>query len=753
MSMKCMYTNACSVIGKMDELRYVAQNEDYSVIGITETWGNETINDAELHIEGYTMFRKDRKSMLQRRGGGVVLYVKDTLRPRPSSKLGASEFEESVWCTIDLADSPLLVGVCYRSTSSSDDNNDKLLELLQIAADESKSSQLLLMGDFNYPEINYNDYMVTTGEDSPSSKFFNCTQDLFLCQHVTNCTRHRDGQKSSILDYIFTCEENEISDILYEPPLGKSDHCCLHFEYMIKDHNVTEFELQKLNYWKGDFSSMRKALSEIDWQTMLSGKTVEEMWTYFKGTLQSLCASYVPHRNTTNRNTKKRTWMTKATKKLLKRRESAWRRYKKVCSTSNYEEYKALRNKVCSAIQKDKANFQLQLVKSFKGNPKRFYGYVRSMQTVRTKVGALQKIDGGKTVTDKETAEVLSAHFQDVFVTEIDADDVNCDDPGTTALLEVQFDEHVVLKKLNRLKPDKSQGPDEVHPMVLLRTADEVAKPLSIIFESSYRQGILPADWKCANISPIFKKGSKSDANNYRPVSLTSVPCKIMESIIRDVLVTHMENNNLITAHQHGFMTGRSCLTNLLETLESWSRILDNGFGIDVIYLDYRKAFDTVPHNRLISKLQGCGIDGPLLHWIRAFLADRSMRVMVNDSSSSWANVSSGVPQGSVLGPLLFLIFVNDLPDWVKSSIKMFADDTKLWTKISNTADSEMLQEDLNRLKCWSDKWLLRFNPEKCKVMHVGHSVPTEYSLLEKDQPIKLAEVEEEKDFWNIYYE
>ena len=238
---------------------------------------------------------------------------------------------------------------------------------------------------------------------------------------------------------------------------------------------------------------------------------------------------------------KKRTWMTKATKKLLQKREAAWRRYKTVCSTSNYEEYKAIRNKVCSAIQRDKANFQLQLVKSFKGNPKRFYGYVRSMQSVRTKVDALQKTEGGKTVTDKETAEVLSAHFQDVFVTENDTDDVTYDDIVTTAPLEVQFDEDVVLKKLHRLRPDKSQGPDDVHPMVLLRTAEEVAKPLSIIFEASYRQGILPADWKCANISPIFKKDSRSDASNYRPVSLTSVPCKIMESIIRHIGDSHGE--------------------------------------------------------------------------------------------------------------------------------------------------------------------------------------------------------------------
>jgi len=269
---------------------------------------------------------------------------------------------------------------------------------------------------------------------------------------------------------------------------------------------------------------------------------------------------------------------------------------------------------------------------------------------------------------------------------------------------------------------------------------------LTILFKASYSAGVLPADWKCANISPIFKKGSKSDVNNYRPVSLTSVPCKIMESIIRDVLVTHTENNSLITKHQHGFMTGRSCLTNLLEAFESWTRILDAGFGIDIIYLDYRKAFDTVPHSRLLAKLQGYGISGPVLKWIEAFLTGRLMRVMVNGNSSSWVEVVSGVPQGSVLGPLLFLLFVNDLPDWVKSSIKMFADDTKLWSTIRSASDGKMLQDDLNSLKNWSDKWLLKFNPEKCKVMHVGHSIPTEYTLQEDDKTFKLESVDKEKD-------
>ena len=169
--MKCIYTNACSVVGKMDELRYLAQNEEPNIIGISETWANETISDAELHIEGYTLFRKDRKSKTQSKGGGVALYVKETLRSRQSSTMDANQFDESVWCRVDFADTSLLVGVCYRSPTSSDDNNDKLVDLLRIAVEESRGSQLLLMGDFNYPEINYDDYTVAAGEDSPPSIF------------------------------------------------------------------------------------------------------------------------------------------------------------------------------------------------------------------------------------------------------------------------------------------------------------------------------------------------------------------------------------------------------------------------------------------------------------------------------------------------------------------------------------------------------------------------------------------------------
>jgi len=172
-----------------------------------------------------------------------------------------------------------------------------------------------------------------------------------------------------------------------------------------------------------------------------------------------------------------------------------------------------------------------------------------------------------------------------------------------------------------------------------------------MIYEKSLQEGKLglPDDWKMATVIPIYKKGSKNDAGNYRPVSLTSVPYKVLESVMKDAMVDYLETTGFYNDCQHGFVKGKSTLTNLFETLESWTRILDEGLGIDVIYLDYRKAFDTVPRKRLIDELRGSGINGSLLRWIDQFLLDRKMRVQVNVSLSDWFKVFSGVPQGSVL--------------------------------------------------------------------------------------------------------
>jgi len=288
--------------------------------------------------------------------------------------------------------------------------------------------------------------------------------------------------------------------------------------------------------------------------------------------------------------------------------------------------------------------------------------------------------------------------------------------------------------------------PDSIHPMVLQRCADELSLPLSIIFQQSFDTGQVREDWKLAVVSPIFKKGKKSDPGNYRPVSLTSVPCKIMEAMIKTELTKYLETTGIVSDCQHGFTKGRSCLTNLLETFEAWTRILEGGHGIDVVFLDFRKAFDSVSHKKLIMKLQAYGIDEKMINWIENYLTGKSMAVRVNGKLSSWATVLSGVPQGSVLGPLLFLLFVNELPAWIINSMMMFADDAKIWTKISSKSDSESLQEDLNKLIIWSQTWLLKFHPEKCKVMHIGHQINTTYNMTDSGKSVQLNPTREEKD-------
>jgi len=196
------------------------------------------------------------------------------------------------------------------------------------------------------------------------------------------------------------------------------------------------------------------------------------------------------------------------------------------------------------------------------------------------------------------------------------------------AYIKVSVTEDQVLQTLLKLKPDKSPGPDNIHPMFLRETAYNIALPLTLIFRKSLDEGVLPEECKCANITPIHKKGLRSEAENYRPISLTSAVCKVLETIVKKQMTTYLDSEGIfITNHQHGFVRGRSCLTTLLQVFEDWTSNLDEGYGVDIIYLDYKEAFDTVPHKRLVNKLEHLGFRGGLLNWLKAFLTNRTMRV------------------------------------------------------------------------------------------------------------------------------
>ena len=302
-------------------------------------------------------------------------------------------------------------------------------------------------------------------------------------------------------------------------------------------------------------------------------------------------------------------------------------------------------------------------------------------------------------------------------------------------------------RALNSLKINKSPGPDGLHPRILKELSSEISRPLALLFNKTMYSGMIPSSWKVAEVRPIFKKGSKTSPGNYRPVSLTSIICKLFEGFVRSVLDRHLVSNCLLSVEQYGFCRGRSCTAQLLNTINDWFLHLDENVPVDAVYLDFRKAFDTVPHEKLLNKLYGYGVRGDVLNWIRNFLSDRSQFVSIYDECSSTIPVTSGVPQGSVLGPTLFIYFINDLPLSSITSLKIFADDTKAYVPLIDDTDHLKLQETINNLVEWSEKWLLKFNSSKCKVLHLGKNNPClDYNIKENTSTNILEETICEKD-------
>ena len=264
--------------------------------------------------------------------------------------------------------------------------------------------------------------------------------------------------------------------------------------------------------------------------------------------------------------------------------------------------------------------------------------------------------------------------------------------------------EEGVKKQLSSLNPHKATGPDGLPAHVLKECAHEIAPYLTLIFQKSLQEGNVPEDWKKACVAAVFKKGDRHSAANYRPVSLTSLCCKIQEHILTSNIRRHLANYNILTNSQHGFRERRSCETQLLTLVHELASNLDKGSRTDLIILDFAKAFDKVPHERLLRKLSHYGIRGQTLSWIRAFLSNRSQRVVVDGVQSEPAPVISGVPQGTVLGPILFLLFINDLPNDLSSSVRLFADDCIVYRKIRTRTDSELLQRDLDISSQWEHR-------------------------------------------------
>lgn len=695
---------------------------------VSETWLQPSIPNSIFDIPGYGLFRDDNLDCLGYRG--VCIYVSSHI----SSSFGVDVIHHN-WTGIDnlflKITKPcfsLLVGCIYRPRPSSAD-----WSCAQFMRQSSLDyNNMLITGDFNCPDITW-PIVQLPSVNSPSFPYAEIVSNSALQQLVENPTRYRLGQNPSTLDLFFTSDPDTVSEIKYLAPFGKSDHLTL----------ATEIQLQAPTSQNNQFKTIRKVnydgiaaeLSSKNWSLILADDQMNAIWSTFLSIVETAIAS-----NTYTKQVKfnpLRPWIDDRILALVRRKKSLWQRFLRTRADSDYINHRNLSNFVSKEIKSSKAAFENNLVSS--RNPKRMFKYVRSF--LNSKVGApiVRRLDGNMCGSPVESADVLADVFSSAFTSEPPGPIPTCQtERSIPGMSHVWIDEETVEKYLLELKVDTSPGRDGITSRLLKYCAKAMAVPLSTIFSKSFRDSCLPCDWLSATVTPIFKKGDKLSPLNYRPISLVSSVAKVLERIICDQLIKFAMEHSIIPREQHGFIPGRSTLTNLLTGLSAWTESYDRGIPVDVLYLDFSKAFDRVPHRRLISKLDHLGVRGNLLSWISAFLSNRTFRVKVGDAlSSSNRTVGSGVPQGSVLGPILFLLYTSDLPCILKSPCLLFADDTKLYNNPLSSYST--LQEDLDRLVQWCSDWLLPLNVDKCSVLHIGKTNPSfHYRLDGKTLPSVL---------------
>ena len=682
--------------------------QGYDVITVSETFLTGKVLNSDLKLPGYQeIIRRDRPT----HGGGLAVYIRNGLSYKRVAEYESNSFEQ-IWLRLNTTQGKLLVCVAYRPP-----DYDEFWDLFDYNLEQTKLSN---------PGIKY---FLTLGDLNGDFETVNGTKLKDLCvshnfKYLIDEPTRITPTRLSVLDQILVNMPNFVRNAHVLPPVGYSDHCAVGVELNFKIPVEKAYTRHIWLYKDADFIGFRRSLELLDWSECFDTDDVNIACDKWSEKFLNVAKSYIPNKDVLIR-PKDSPWYTNTLRKFKRKVHRLFNIVKKNPSQHNWDRYINVRNEYRSALNEAHHKYESDIAKSLteSRNTKQWWSVVKSMLGKGADDSYPPLNDNGSYVNDSSEKAGL---FNSFFLSHSKLDTSNAQLPIFTTktdkkLTNITVTEQEVYDQIKSLETKKATGHDGISSRMIKEAGISIVKPLTKLLNMSLENGKFPDDWKKAHVIPIHKKGDKDNVNNYRPISILPIVSKIFERIVFKHVYNYLHENNLISRHQSGFQPNESTINQLAYMYHEFSNALDKKKDVRIVFCDVSKAFDKVWHSGIIFKLKQLGINDVLLDWFTDYLHERKQRVIIKGQKSDWGIIEAGVPQGSVLGPLLFIVYINDLAEVVNCNIKMFADDTCLYVTIDNKEQiqtaTNSLNLNLNNVSNWANQWLVTFNASKTKTM------------------------------------
>ena len=724
---KIVHLNIRSLPRKIDQLRLILTNSNIDIFTLSETWLHKKIDPHLIHIQGYKTVRLDRAtSPAKKRGGGLLIYVKEDIDVQTQEQECMSSKDlEIQWIRIKRPHSRnILLANIYRPPGG---NLNQAIKLLGkgINSIRKLNEELVILGDFNV------DYSNKKSPSYKKVKFFEKANSL---DQMINTTTRNTKKTSSLLDVAFTHMKFVTAAGALDSFL--SDHQPIFIiKKKTRNGGKSDQQFEGRSYKHYDKQKFTNRLTTKNWIPFYEAKSPTLAWEIMQNNIKEVADDICPTKTFKIKNTKP-CWITHELIEQMRDRDYFYAKAKRHGSEDDWNIAKFFRNQVNANIRGARADFIKEQLRNNEGNSAKFWRNIK--QVMPSKKGS--RTNATIRLTNENDVQIdknlTSKHLNDFFVNIggpiKPMNSTGCNLTSSSYQMQTEQTDNIfnietvsireVQVLVDKINVSKSSGITTLSSKLLKDSFQALGDKLTFLFNFSIRDATFPDQWKEALVIPIPKAGNIKKAENYRPISLLPLPGKILEKLVHTQLSHYLEENDLLSSSQFGFRKQRSTTHAISQLLNQIYTNINKSVITAAIYIDFSKAFNCVQHSTLLNKLRWLNLDQTFIKWVASYLESRSQRTLANNTYSDFQPVQQGVPRGSVLGPLLYIIYANDIADRIKSSVFTFyADDTVLYSKKKDLQQAAAdLQEDLNSLSNWCVDNDIYVNTTKTKTMFFG---------------------------------